>query len=198
MLALLYDRYDSNSTASNISKISELVPVRYTSLGENMAKHIDQMAGIIDQLRSMGTKFEDPLAIGILVASIEEQQLKPATAAIKTLAESDLNRGEVSGRLIEEVKTLLKASDSAVDSHAAYENWCHICERNGHSTGECFSNPKNPQNRLGLNTSTVSDGTGGINPSGRRKGKWRGGRGRSSRFDGNSERSSMDRTEVKN
>ena len=65
----LDNRFDSKTISSRISKMSELVSIRYTTVKDDISKHIDRLAGIIEQLRAMGTTFEDALAIGILVAS---------------------------------------------------------------------------------------------------------------------------------
>lgn len=70
MLSKLDARYDSRSTATRIAMMPELVSARYISLREDMSAHVDQMAALIEQLRAMGTTFEDALAVGILVASI--------------------------------------------------------------------------------------------------------------------------------
>ena len=75
MMVKLNERYDSQTVASRISKMSELVSIRYTSLKEDIDKHIDRMAGLIENLRSMGSTFDDTLSIGILVASIDVADL---------------------------------------------------------------------------------------------------------------------------
>ena len=63
MMAKLDDRYDSKTTASKITKMVELVSVRY------MPRHVDKIAALVEQLRSIGTTFDDPLVIGITIAS---------------------------------------------------------------------------------------------------------------------------------
>lgn len=62
------------------------------------------MFALIGQLRRMTTTFDDYLAISILVAPIEEEEIQPVTASIKTLAEGKLAWEEVTNRLIEESK----------------------------------------------------------------------------------------------
>lgn len=86
--------------------MSELVSIQYSTIRDDLAKHFDRMAGLIEQLGTMGTKFEGSLPIGILVASIDTSGLKTATVAINTLSDADPNSGDVSRRLIEEVKTI--------------------------------------------------------------------------------------------
>lgn len=86
MMSKLDVRYDSKTISSRISKMSELVSVRYSTVKDDIDKHIDKMAGIIEPLRSMGSTFEDALAIEILVASITATERMPTTAAIKTIS----------------------------------------------------------------------------------------------------------------
>lgn len=88
MLENLDSRYDSKSTASKITKMSELVSVRFPSSKADIAKHIDGMAALLEQLRCMEAKMDDSLEVGILIASIDVPDLKPVVAAIKTLADS--------------------------------------------------------------------------------------------------------------
>lgn len=63
MLHKLDARYDSRSTASKIAKMSEMVNNRFSSLHDDITTHCDNMAGLIEQIRSMGTTFDDSLAI---------------------------------------------------------------------------------------------------------------------------------------
>lgn len=65
MMEKLDARYDSKKIASRASEISELVSIR-----EYIDKHIDELAGIIEQLHSMGSTLDDALDIGISFISI--------------------------------------------------------------------------------------------------------------------------------
>lgn len=140
-------RYDSKSTATRISKMAELVSLKYGNLRDDISKHIDRMAGLLEQLRSMNTVLDDALAIGILVASIEVSELSAVTAAIKTLAEKDLVWEDVSSRLIEECKSI---KTSHKDRASAASSVCGLCKKPGHTIDDCFMNPMNPKNRLNL------------------------------------------------
>lgn len=71
-----------------------------------MDKHIDHIAGIIEQLRGMGSLFGDSTAIGILAASIDVPEFTPVTAVMKTLTDKDVNREDISARLIDETRRL--------------------------------------------------------------------------------------------
>lgn len=55
MLDKLDARYDSKSTFAKISKMSELVYILYSTIRDDMAKHANRIAGLIEQLRNMGT-----------------------------------------------------------------------------------------------------------------------------------------------
>ena len=155
MLEKLDARYDSRTTALKISNMSELVSVRYSSLKEDMSKHIDSVAALLEQPRNMGTVLSDDFAIGILVASIDVHDLRPATAAIKTLAEHEINWEDVTTRLIEEVREL--KNDNGRSNRALAANpGCVICSKLSHRTDACFLNPLNPRNKLNLRSGTVS------------------------------------------
>lgn len=154
MMEKLQKRYDSRSMASKIGKMSDLVSIRYTNIREDMARHVDKIAGIVEQLRSMGTVLEDSLIIGILLASIDVVQLHPATAAIKTLSETHTTWEDVSSRLIEEVKMLRSDRSLRHKSAAAVTKVCELCGKEGHTLPRCFLNPLNPNNRLGLSPET--------------------------------------------
>lgn len=155
MMQKLDARYDSKSTASKISKMVELVSVRYTSVRDDMSKHIDRLAGLVEQLNNMGSQLPEDLTVGILVASIEVTALMPVTASIKTLSDENLKWEDVSSRLIEEVKSLSKGSSSD-DRAASAQVSCDICKK-PHATSNCYLNPMNPNNKLNLKTDQVSE-----------------------------------------
>lgn len=48
MMKKLDDRFDSKTIASRISKMSELVSIRYTTLRDDIDKHIDKLAGLME------------------------------------------------------------------------------------------------------------------------------------------------------
>lgn len=69
-----------------------------------MARHVDKMDGIAEQLKAIGTILKESLDIGIFLASVDVIGLQPATAAIKTVAEAEMTWEDVTSRLIKEVK----------------------------------------------------------------------------------------------
>lgn len=91
MMQKLDQRYDFRTTASRISKMSELMSLRYTSISDDLTAHINNIAALVEQLKSMDIVIQDVMSVGILLASIEVPELFPVTAAIKTLAEEDVS-----------------------------------------------------------------------------------------------------------
>lgn len=47
----------------------DLMSIKFTSVTDNIAEHIDRLAGLIEQRQGMGSKLDETLSIGILVAS---------------------------------------------------------------------------------------------------------------------------------
>lgn len=84
----------------------------------------------------------------------------PATAAIKTLTESDVKWEDVSSRLIDEVKNL--KSNHRHSANTA-KSACQICGKTNHSTAKCFLNPLNPHNRLELKSPVAEKNRNGKN-----------------------------------
>lgn len=150
MLQKLDDRYDSKSSASRISKMTELISMRYVNLKKDIGTHIDQMAAVLEQLESMETKLPDELAIALLVSSIDVPELSPVTAAIKTLSDDKAKWEDVTARLIEEQQSIRMKTPKHERLNAGLEDQCHICHKRNHNTANCFLNPKNPKNRLNL------------------------------------------------
>lgn len=150
MLEKLDARYASKTAASKITKMTDLITMKYTSLRSDISKHIDKMASTIEQLKGMDVTIQDSFAVAILVASIEVLALRPATTAIKTLAETDLKWDTVAERLTEEAKGLRDGNSSEASLAAVHKDSCQICHKDNHPTSKCFLNPMNSDNRLGL------------------------------------------------
>lgn len=148
MIEKLDARYRSQSTASKTTKISELVSVRFRYPKAEIAKHIDGMAGIVEELRNMDGELDETLTVGTLVASIEVSELALGTAAVKTLAKKNIKWQAVSGSLIKEWKAF-SFDTSKVHTAKVEKLKCTFCNRLGHKPEGCWSNPQNPNNRLG-------------------------------------------------
>ena len=102
MVMKLDERYESKSTATRISRMSELISLRHTSLRRNLESHIDEMAALLEQLESMNTKMPHELAIAFLISSIDVTERAPVTEEIKTLAGRNATWESVTARTIEE------------------------------------------------------------------------------------------------
>lgn len=153
----LDDHYDLKITPSKITKMVELVSVGHSSLKESVPRHVDKIAALVEQLRAMGFLLDDPLVIGISITSITVDELKTASAAIKTLSAEKLKWDDATSLLIEEVKTI--KSDQAQSSRQVIHgdrSWSIFGQPN-HRTGSCYLNLINNLTNLGVSESTLRD-----------------------------------------
>ena len=149
MLEKLDARFDSKTTASKITKMVDLVSIRYTNPRSDITKHIDRMGSIVEQLQAMQASMDESLKVGILIASIEVPEMRAVVAAIKTLADQDVKWDTVAERLIEEwrgLKKTIRTGESSATAKGKRE--CEFCSRPGHTADNCWINPANPHNRL--------------------------------------------------
>lgn len=151
MLKKLDERFDSKSAASRIAKMTELISLRYDTTKRSVAKHIDQMAGTLEQLQGMNTPIPDELCIALLIASIQAPEMFPITAALKTLTDENATWEKVTARLIEEHQTL-RGKHRIAERATPVRKHCDLCKKSGHSLDRCWLNPKNPNNRLNFST----------------------------------------------
>ena len=91
MLGKMNARYASETAASNITMMTKFVTIYYTSLKSDISKHIDMMAATVENFRGINEKIQESFAVAIFVTSVEVPSLRPATTALKTFAEDDLN-----------------------------------------------------------------------------------------------------------
>lgn len=143
MCEKLDSRYDSKLAATRNAKISKLEYTSYSSLRAVRKSHFDRMATPIEQLRSMGTIFEDALAVDILMLSFRVLKLDSVTASIPTLSEDKGTWGAVSARLTEEQKCLVSASSKLARASYARDELksCAIRKKDGYYTQHCFLRP---------------------------------------------------------
>ena len=73
-------------------------------------KDIDRIIAIFEQLNAMKAKMDESPQVGLLVASINVHEMRPMAAAIKNLADEDLNWDAVAKRLIKEFRGLKKTN----------------------------------------------------------------------------------------
>lgn len=92
--------FDSQSTVTNISQITELASLSYRKGKDDITKHIDRMAALMGQIKSMKTIVDDAVQIGVFIVPIEVSELSSVTAAINNCAEKDISLETVTDRLI--------------------------------------------------------------------------------------------------
>lgn len=112
MLEKVDTRFDSKPTACKISKMVELVSLRYAILKQDMTKHIYKVASIVELLKSMQDSMDESLSGGTPIASIYVVWIHPVVAAINTFADSDINWDSLLEHLIEEKRGLKKTVSS--------------------------------------------------------------------------------------
>eukprot|EP00177_Eucheuma_denticulatum_P008699 GFKZ01015814.1.p1 GENE.GFKZ01015814.1~~GFKZ01015814.1.p1 ORF type:complete len:184 (+),score=23.18 GFKZ01015814.1:461-1012(+) len=133
----------------------ELVSVRYSSLKESMHRHVYIIAALVEQLWAMGTTLDNPLVIGISIVLITVDELKPSSAAIKTLSDEKKEWVDVTSRLIEEVRTI-KCDRVQSSRQATHDNRsCSIRSKNNHRTVSCYLKTFNKYNKLAVSESAV-------------------------------------------
>ena len=76
--------------SSRICNLSELVSLRYGSVCDDIDKHIENTAVLIEKIIAMGISLDDALAIDILVTSISVPKFMPVIAALKKLTKESI------------------------------------------------------------------------------------------------------------
>ena len=90
MLEKLDGRYDSKKTASKISKMVELVCLRFTNARSEITKYIDRMVAVLQQLAAIKANIDEGLQVGMIIASIDVVEMRPVVAALKILADAEI------------------------------------------------------------------------------------------------------------
>lgn len=75
MVVKLDARYNFESTVSKISRMGELVSTKYSSLREDMSKHIEKLVSLLKQLSAVEAALPDMIAVGLLLSLIEVTSL---------------------------------------------------------------------------------------------------------------------------
>lgn len=107
------------------------------------------MACLIRTIQSIGSTFDDTLCTGILVASIEVQDVVPAVTAIKSLSDIYLKWEKVSSRLIEDAANVNSSRHISRVTQASMD--CSICGKQIQMTPKCFLSQLNQSSLLKLN-----------------------------------------------
>lgn len=149
ILSKLNDRYNSKTISCRIFKMSELIYTRCTILRNDMEKHIDKFVGI-DPRRTIRGMFDDSLAFGILVASIDVPEIYPATAAMIALPDEDINSEAVSARLIDESKNHKSGNRNRTNGAVQLLQRSIICRKISYNISKSFRSPLNRHNKLSL------------------------------------------------
>lgn len=124
-----------------------------------MARHVDKISALVEQRRGMGSTLDDPLITGILIASINVEELKPPTMGLETLSDEKIKWADVTARLLEEVKSLKSERNQSSRQAMHDEQSCGICCKTNHHTGSCFLNQRNRFNKVGLFESLIKTTT---------------------------------------
>lgn len=153
MLNKLRERYASSSVSSRMSLLSELHALKYK--GGDMPDYVDRYASLLDRLEAMSAQVPDELAIIMFMHSMNGW-FHATIAALRTMSESSLKWDTVTARLIEEYHNNPRRGASsghgasALVVHAPRAGTeCTHCKRQGHTADRCWTNPANPNNRLG-------------------------------------------------
>lgn len=97
------------------------------------------MAARIEQIQGMGTKFEDPLAICMLVSSIDGLELYPVTASVTTLSNDKVYLEVVPNSLIEDGRAMNWNGSGTLRANSALIS-CGICVKI-HAASKMLSQP---------------------------------------------------------
>ena len=125
----LDERYDSKSTATPVSRVTELMSLRYTSPRRNIWPHIEEMVALLEEPDSMNMKMPDELEISFLISSVYVAEMAPVKAAITTRADRRATWESVTARIIEE-HMLLKSkngSNERLTVAGVAKQQCSIC-----------------------------------------------------------------------
>lgn len=64
--------------------------LKFVTVRSDMSKHIEKISALIEQMQEKNEKVDETLAVGIILASIEFEELRHAVATIKKLLEENI------------------------------------------------------------------------------------------------------------
>ena len=116
-----------------------------------MGEYVDTYTSLLNRLEAMNAPIPGALAV-IMFLSSPQGHFEATVAAIRSLSDEDLTWDDVTSRLIEEASS--PRSRTRQDSAFVVNSrpMCTFCGRQGHDANRCFTNPANPNNRLGNST----------------------------------------------
>lgn len=129
-----------------VSKICELVTIRYTLVRGDIGKHTDRVAELVEQLQNMDSKFDNAIFVDLLVTLIDVNKLQSVVAAMKRMWEKDIKWESVDVRLLEKAPSLKIGNWNRAS--AAKQGWI-IWEETNHTTRQYFFKP--PYQKYKLN-----------------------------------------------
>ena len=150
MLIKLNERYASSTLSTRMSLISELYTLSYVR-NKDMGEYVDTYTSLLNRLEAMNAPIPGALAVIMFLSSLQGH-FEATVAAIRSLSDDDLTWDDVTSRLIEEASS--PRSRTRQDSAFVVNSrpMCTFCGRQGHDANRCFTNPANPNNRLGNST----------------------------------------------
>ena len=148
MMEKLNERYASSSFSTRMSLMSELHNMSYVR-NADMAEFVDSYTSLLDRLEAMEAKVPEPLAVIMFLHSMRGQ-FEATVAALRTMGDDELSWDDVTSRFIEEASSV-GARTRRDTAFLTMQNRvvCDFCGRSGHQDDRCWTNPSNPNNRLG-------------------------------------------------
>jgi gag-polypeptide of LTR copia-type len=161
MIFKLNERYASSTLSTRISLTSELCALSYVR-NKDMGEYVDAYTSLLNRLAAMNAPIPDALAV-IMVLIGQHGHFEATVAAIRSISDENLTWDDVTSRLIEQTSS--PRSRTRQDSALAFHSRpiCSFCGRQGHEANRCFTNPSNPNNRLGTPPSHPSSQRSGPN-----------------------------------
>jgi gag-polypeptide of LTR copia-type len=144
----LNERYASSSFSTRISLMSELHNISYAR-NAYMGEFVDSYTSLLDRLEAMEAKVPEPLAVIMFLHSIRGQ-FEATVAALRTKGDDELSWDDVISRFIEKASSV-RYRTRRDTAFLTLQNRvvCDFCGRSGHQEYRCWTNPSNPNHRLG-------------------------------------------------
>jgi hypothetical protein len=161
MIFKLNERYASSTLSTRMSLISELYTISNVR-NKDMGEYVDTYTSLPNRLAAMNAPIPDALAVIMFLSSLQGH-FEATVAAICSISDDNLTWDDITSRLIEEASSPRSRTrqDSALAVHS--RPICSFCGRQGHEEIRCFTNPSNPNNRLGTTPSHPSSQRSGPN-----------------------------------
>lgn len=152
---------------SKIRNVLQASRIRYASITKNVGWHVDNTDCILEHPRPIGTILKNWLVIGIILASVDVNDLQPETVKTKKVPEADVAWDDVTNRTVDEVKTICSTHKSCQKAASAVSEGCALCDKQEDDITVCLLSPKSRDNWLGLSAEclVIAGIVGGTNDS---------------------------------